>query len=51
MLASEELDVRNAADPVGARVRRRSERPSEGRTERAVGMSAPLLDTVWSYRM
>ena len=43
--------ARNAADPVGARVRRRSERPSEGRTEREVGMSAPLLDNVWSYKM
>ena len=40
--------ARNAADPVGARVRRRSDRPSEGRTEREEGMSAPLLDKVWS---
>ncbi len=46
MLALE--PARNAADPVGARVLRRSERPSEGRTEREEGISAPLVDKVWS---
>ena len=43
-------DPRKAADPVGARDRRRSERPSDWRMVRDVGMSAPLVERVGSYK-
>ena len=43
-------EVRYAAEPVGARDRRRSDRPSDWRTVREVGRSAPLVERIGSYR-
>ena len=43
-------ELRYAADPVGALNNRRSERPSDLRTVRDAGRSAPLLDRMGSYR-
>jgi hypothetical protein len=43
-------EVRYAAEPVGARDRRRSERPSDWRTVLEVGISAPLVERMGSYR-
>ena len=43
-------ELRKAAEPVGARERRRSERPSDCRMAREVGRRAPLFERRGSYR-
>jgi hypothetical protein len=45
-----ELDVRKAADPVGARERSKSERPSDFLTVRDAASRAPFLEMLGSNR-
>lgn len=48
MLSLCELEVMNAADPVGARARSKSERPSDFRTVRDAACNAPFLEIMGS---
>lgn len=43
-------EARYAAEPVGARDRSKSERPSDCRTARDVGRSAPFVEIAGSYK-